>query len=160
MTEKNFEVKITTDSDKFIIKPGVEYAVSTSEEYFSCGGLKSYEEVIAYATGELDIDEDDSFFIGAVDRVNFSMEANDFYESLTGQYEDDLGEWSESWEESLFGGKKDLRAKVQEKLDEICAMIHKEHPVSFYTVKDMECVVVGNITRGSADAERQPEQTI
>ncbi|MHA1379280.1 MAG: hypothetical protein ACTSRG_12930 [Candidatus Helarchaeota archaeon] len=128
-----------------IIK-GKEYVVTNDEEYYSCDILKSLEEVKEWVIGELGIEDDDeSFFIGTPDHINLSIDTDDFYEALLGGYEDQRGEWSESWEDGLFDKESKPSLEIQSKLDEICALIHKEHPVNFWTVSNAQLITLDQL---------------
>ena len=113
-----------------------EYVISTDEEYYSCDVINSIGDVIEYARSELVLSDDDCFHIGTPERMILHTEAHEFLEILMCGYEDFTGDWSEAWEKELFNKKSKLSEKIQVKLDEICELIHDDHPVNFFAVRD------------------------
>lgn len=120
------------------------WVASTNEENFSCSEeYSSKEEALEKAPIDLALDPGGRFYIGKKRSFDVGVLDSDTYlEQLTGQSEDELGDWSDDWVGGLFRDSE-LKEFIEKKGEEIRNYIMEKNEPSFFLVDDAEEVFAG-----------------
>lgn len=118
-----------------------KWAASTNEEYFSYGeDYASREEALKQAPIDLGLSDEDSFYIGKKEPFSlYAMDSDSFLETLFGQHEDGLGEWSDDWQSEVMGDEE-IKKFIEQKTQEITDFIIAKNKPEFFLVGDIEHV--------------------
>jgi len=122
-----------------------KWVTSTDEEYWSPSEYyDTKEEAIKRAAADLDLSDGDTFLIGKTSRANVeNAGARDIIEIIIERtLEDILPDIGENWAASVLNDVN-LCKSVQEKLNEISALIEQEKPPGFFIVRNAEQRTVG-----------------
>lgn len=106
-----------------------KWLASRDGECFNCGPFDTREEAIAEAPFDLDLEEDEEFYVCASVPLEFQFTqyVDSYLERLFEQNEKICGEWNEQWQEDIQKDEE-LEKEIAEKLREIEEMILKKHP--------------------------------